>query len=230
MRKAERLFQILTLLRSRRGVLTAEEISQELEVSERTIYRDMQALLLSGVPIEAEAGVGYRLMPGFNLPPLMFDEDELEALRLGIRMVEGWSGSAMIQAAQRALQKIEAVLPEKAHWTHTHGTEKIVVPDFHRESASPFSDEIHHSIKHQYTLALNYISEANESSERTVWPLGMIYWGRTWTLVAWCELRKDYRLFRLDRIQNLTVNTSTFTTTETINLRHYLMQQEETTD
>lgn len=92
MRKAERLFQIITVFRSRRTVITAEQLAAQLEVSERTIYRDMQALVLSGIPIESEAGVGYRLKPKFDIPPLMFNESELEALLIGVRMVQGWSG------------------------------------------------------------------------------------------------------------------------------------------
>lgn len=200
MRKAERLFQLLTLLRSRRRVMTAAEIAEALEVSERTVYRDMQALLLAGVPIDAEAGVGYRLQPGFTLPPLMFNPEELDAIQLGVRMVQAWSGSQLGKAAASALQKIQAILPEREHWQHSSAKETLLVPDYQREQASRFSDEIHRSIKQQLKLQLQYHDEHRTPSTRIVWPLGLVFWGSVWTLVAWCELRQDHRMFRLDRI------------------------------
>ncbi len=110
MRRADRLFQIIELLRGRR-LTTARHLAQRLEVSERTIYRDVRDLVLSGVPIEGEAGVGYALRKGFDLPPLMFDRAELEALVLGARFVQAWGGTALSEAARRSLVKIEAVLP-----------------------------------------------------------------------------------------------------------------------
>ena len=109
MRKAERLFQLVNYLRSRRSVVTASKLAEELNVSERTIYRDIQALSLSGIPIEGEAGVGYRIRPGFNLPPIMFELDELEALRFGVRMVQAWAGRDLAQSASNALEKIQAI-------------------------------------------------------------------------------------------------------------------------
>jgi predicted DNA-binding transcriptional regulator YafY len=126
MRKAERLFQLLTLLRSRRTVITAAELAERLGVSERTIYRDMQALSLSGVPIESEAGVGYRLTPGFSLPPLMFDESELHALITGMKMVRSWGDDAMASAAQNVLDKVQAILPERLHTPNMMDPEWLV--------------------------------------------------------------------------------------------------------
>src|SRR5690242_8621634 len=114
MRRADRLFKIVQHLRRRRTVVTAADLARELEVSERTIYRDMADLLASGVPIEGEAGVGYRLPRGaFDLPPLMFTEDEIEALVLGARVAKGWGDVALARAAEDVLSKIEAVLPAK---------------------------------------------------------------------------------------------------------------------
>lgn len=225
MRKAERLFQIMTLLRSRRRVVTAKQIAQQLEVSERTIYRDIQALSLSGMPIESEAGVGYRLRPGFSIPPLMFEADELEALILGVRMVQGWSGPALGAAADSALQKIQAVLPDALHQSYVQQPEWLLVPDFSRERSSPHSDQIRESIKAREVLTLGYRDEAGKVSERSVWPLGLVFWGRVWTLVAWCELRQDYRMFRLDRIQSLQVSARHFELCERINLQVYLDRQ-----
>lgn len=224
MRKAERLFQILTLLRSRRTVITAQELAEKLEVSERTIYRDIQSLSLSGMPIESEAGIGYRLKPRFSVPPLMFDEGELEALLLGVRMVQGWSGEAMGKAADSALQKIHAVLPEHLHHQYTQQAEWLLVPDFYRAHSAKFSDQLRDAIKHKNVLQIDYTREDGEQSQREIWPLGMVYWGKTWTLVAWCEKRSDYRMFRLDRINALNPMDHHFETTASCNLQHYWTQ------
>ncbi len=225
MRKAERLFQLLTLLRSRRQVITAQELAERLEVSERTIYRDMQALSLSGMPIESEAGVGYRLRPGFSVPPLMFDEDELEALLLGVRMVQGWSDDSLGRAADSALNKIRAVLPERLHQQHTHQPEWLIVPDFHRQNRTQHSDQIRQAIKDRCILDIDYQREDKANSQRCIWPLGLIYWGQTWTLVAWCELRNDYRMFRLDRIQDLHISDQHYPQDPNRSLQQYLRNQ-----
>ncbi len=224
MQKAERLFQLMTLLRSRRRAITAEDLAQMMGVSERTIYRDMQTLTLSGMPIEGEAGVGYRLKPGFSLPPIMFDEEELEALLLGVRMVQGWSDESMGQAADSVLNKIRAILPDRLHHLHTQ-QEWLQVPDFHRGKSSAHSGALRRAIKARQIIHVGYQKECGESSERRLWPLGLFYWGRSWTLVAWCENRDDYRMFRLDRIQSLTELDEVFELRPDRNLQHYLSSQ-----
>ena len=147
MRKAERLFQIITLLRGRRTVITAKQISEKLEVSERTVYRDVQALMNSGMHIESEAGVGYRLKPKFDIPPLMFEPDELEAILLGARMVQGWGSDTLGQAAETALQKIHSVLPEELHRLYVQQQEWLIVPSIHRKRSAQHSDVIRDAIK-----------------------------------------------------------------------------------
>ncbi|MGB0205134.1 MAG: helix-turn-helix transcriptional regulator [Neptuniibacter sp.] len=226
MRKAERLFQLLTLLRGRRTVLTASAIAEVLEVSERTVYRDIQALSLSGVPIEGEVGVGYRLRPEFNLPPLMFDEEELEALILGVRLVQGCSDQHLGRSASRVLEKVKAVLPSKLFEKYIDGPEWFVVPGLHREWTTQFSDQIRLAIKNNCVLSISYQREDKQSSTREVWPLGLVYWGAVWTLVAWCELRGDFRMFRLDRIKALELLSRRFETTKQINLQSYLKRVE----
>lgn len=221
MRKAERLFQILTILRGRRTIITAQALAEKLEVSERTIYRDIQALSLSGMPIEAETGVGYRLKSDFSIPPLMFDESELEALLLGARMVQGWSGDSMGKAADSALQKIHSVLPDTLHKLYVQQPEWLIVPDMHKKSAK-FSDPLSNAIKQKLMVNIHYVREDGEPSERKVWPLGMVYWGKTWTLIAWCSLRSDYRMFRLDRIEDIAITGELFETTPSCNLQDYL--------
>jgi predicted DNA-binding transcriptional regulator YafY len=208
MRRADRLFRITQELRSDRW-LTARALADLLEVSERTIYRDIQDLSLSGIPIIAEAGLGYRLMAGFRLPPLMFDEEELEALLLGVRMVGVWSEPVLAQAAERAVARIEAVLPERL--LPELSRKAILVPPSGPDEA--VSDALHllrHAVRNRHKVKFRYQRADGEKSMRIVRPLGLAYWGRTWTLVAWCELRNDFRHFRLDRLDNLFENGEEF--------------------
>lgn len=224
MRKAERLFQILNLLRNRRTVLTAAQIAAALEVSERTIYRDIQALSLSGVPIEGEAGVGYRLQRHFDLPPLMFDHDEVESLLLGARMIRAWSDRQLAASASSALNKILAVLP--AHLRAIEETSAIHVPDFQSQSAmAAYSEEIRKAIKKKDIIAIHYTDAKSEATQRRIWPLGIFFWGNAWTLVAWCELRDGYRVFRLDRIDKYEITGEGFDLHENCSLDHYLELQ-----
>ena len=227
MRRADRLFQILTLLRNRRTAITARQLAETLEVSERTIYRDVQSLICCGTPIEGEAGVGYRLNRHFDLPPLMFNTDEVEALLLGTRMVQAWSDRQLAAAADTAMQKILAALPDNLR--HRDEQLALLVPDCHIDPGlMAYSDDIRSAIKKRCSLSIQYCRADGEHSQRTVQPLGLIYWGRVWTLVTWCELRDDYRTFRLDRIQQLTSKQQQFETGPEKCLKHYLEKYDET--
>ncbi|MFC1747559.1 helix-turn-helix transcriptional regulator [Pseudomonadota bacterium] len=220
MRRADRLFQIVGLL-SHAKIVTARDLAQELEVSERTIYRDIQDLSLSGVPIEGEAGVGYRLMKGFHLPPLMFDEDELAALILGMRMVQTWTDKDLARAAGHVLRKVETVIPERLKPELER--QEIIVPDFHAPgSRLEHMALLRDAIKNQRKVEYNYTREDGQHSSRIVRPLGLFYWGRVWTLVAWCELRDAFRHFRLDRMQNIQLKTEKFQTLPGQRLEDYL--------
>jgi predicted DNA-binding transcriptional regulator YafY len=194
MRRADRLFQIVLYMRRRR-VVTARDLAAALEVSERTIYRDVQDLSACGLPIEGAAGVGYRLRRGFDLPPLMFDREEFQALRLGARMVRSWADLGLSEAAANALRKIEAVLPPDLE----DPGEALYAPNL-----SPYPVQhvglLRRAVTEQRKARFDYTREDGAGSLRTVWPLGLFYWGAVWTLVAWCELRNDHRSFRLDRI------------------------------
>jgi predicted DNA-binding transcriptional regulator YafY len=203
MRRADRLFQIVQRLR-RRGVTTARQLAEALEVSERTIYRDVQDLLRSGVPILGEAGVGYALPKGYDLPPLMFNEDEIEALVLGARIVQSWADPKLARAAEDALTKIENVLPARLKDRIPDAT--LFAPAFHvRRHAAAFMGELRVAVRDRKKVRFAYQDRAAAGSERTVWPLGLFYWGQTWSLGAWCELRVGFRNFRLDRIGALEV-------------------------
>lgn len=201
MRRADRLFQIVQILRARR-LTTASHLAERLQVSERTIYRDMQDLSLSGVPIMGEAGVGYALKKGYDLPPLMFDYDEVEALVIGARMAAAWGSAPLAKAANEALEKIAAVLPEPKR--SVIESTRIFAPDFalSAEQSRRF-EAVRRAIRARRVLQYDYQDEAGKASQRDARPLALYYWGRTWTLAAWCELRKDFRNFRLDRIANI---------------------------
>ncbi|MEC7118800.1 MAG: YafY family protein [Pseudomonadota bacterium] len=202
MRRADRLFQIVHYLQGRR-LTTATQLASWLQVSERTIYRDIQVLSTSGVPIEGESGVGYRLRKGFHLPPLMFTVEELQALTIGARMIDAWSGDLLGQQARSALAKITAAMPTPRQ--HTIETTRLYAPNFCREAqqhAQRF-DQIHHTINQRLRCEIDYCDAQQQPSRRYIWPLALYFWGYVWTLGAWCEKRQDFRTFRLDRILNL---------------------------
>jgi predicted DNA-binding transcriptional regulator YafY len=202
-RRADRLFQIVLLLDRRRAV-TAREIADALRISERTVYRDIADLSRAGVPISGEAGVGYMLRSGYRLPPLMFDPEELMALALGTRMVKGWADEALGRAAERALLRIEAVLPKQLKNQPARDT--MLVPDFHvpQKMVAPLG-KLRQCIAESKKARLDYTRVDGEASSRTIWPLGLVFWGETWTLAAWCELRGDFRTFRPDRMEGVAV-------------------------
>jgi len=220
MRRADRLFQIIQLLRKDR-VVTARVIAEKLEVSERTIYRDMQDLSLSGVPISSEAGSGYKLLPGFHLPPLMFNEEELSALLIGARMVQAWTDQGLASAAAQAMIKIESAVPE--HLRDELAREDILVPDFGIDQrVSKRMQLFRVGIKALQKVEFSYRREDDEPSSRTVHPLGLFYWGKVWTLTAWCELRDGFRNFRLDRMTHVNLLAEEFESVPGRTLQDYL--------
>lgn len=201
MRRADRLFEIIQWLRSRR-VTTAQWLAEKLEVSERTIYRDIRDLMTSGVPIEGEAGIGYALRKGFDLPPLMFNREELAALSLGARIVRSWADPQLADAAERVLSKIEVVLPDelkdKIENTSLYSPMVRLNPAVAETLA-----QLRLAIDQRLKVSFDYRREDGEPSHRTVWPLGLFFWGTVWTLGGWCELRESFRNFRLDRMSAL---------------------------
>ena len=201
MRRADRLFQIIQLLR-RRNVATAGWLAGELEVSERTVYRDIRDLMMSGVPIEGEAGVGYVLRRGFDLPPLMFTDAEIEAMVLGARVVTSWGDKGLARAASDALARVESVLPDrlKARLNST----PLFAPGFHvPQQVAGSLAELRGAIDARRKVRLMYTGADGGATERTVRPLGLFFWGTVWSMAGWCELRTDFRSFRLDRIDRL---------------------------
>jgi predicted DNA-binding transcriptional regulator YafY len=201
MRRADRLFRIVQQLRGRR-LTTAAQLAGRLGVSPRTVYRDVRDLSLSGVPVEGEAGVGYRLKPGFDVPPLMFTLSEIEALAVGARMVEAWGGPVLAEGARTAIEKIVAALPPERRLAVEKT--RLYAPSFHVDGqAMRQLEAVREAIGGRSVLRLDYRDSGGKPSERDVWPLALYYWGRTWTIGAWCETREDFRNFRVDRIAGL---------------------------
>ncbi len=203
MRRADRLFQLVQILRGGR-IHTAASLALDLEVSERTLYRDIRDLIASGVPIEGEAGIGYVMREGFDLPPLMFTATEVEALVMGARMVEAWADEKLAAHARNVLSKVHAVLPKKLA-TRIDNL-PLYAMDFHvpgemRANLEP----VRRAVSGRNLLRFKYRRADGSESARVVRPLGLYFWGKLWTLAAWCELRRDFRNFRPDRMSQVEV-------------------------
>ncbi|TJZ78963.1 helix-turn-helix transcriptional regulator [Chitiniphilus eburneus] len=196
MRRADRLYQITLFLRSR-PLTTARWLAQQLGVSERTIYRDVSDLLGTGLPIDGEAGVGYRLKQNLDLPPLSFTREELDALRLGARMVQGYGDADLASAARSAQAKIEVTLRRQIDLpTRLYAP----IPQLHA-TLRPLLGRLRQAVHALNVVHIAYTRADGTPSERELHPLGLFFWHGNWTLAAWCELRGDYRHFRLDRIR-----------------------------
>lgn len=227
MRKAERLFQLLTLFQGRRRPLTSEYISQALEVSQRTVYRDIAALQQSGIPIDGEAGVGYVLDRHFLMAPLMFNTDELVAIRLGMSLIRASGDDDLRNAAEQVLHKVAAILPDTDKDPFSRSA--LVVPKLNlsRENSERLT-QLRQAIRLQQCVNLGYRDDKGNDSQRLIEPLGIMCFVHHWTLIAFCQLRQDYRSFRLDRMRTLECLDQTFATHEQKSLLHYLdaMQQQ----
>lgn len=210
MRRVDRLFQIIQMLRRSR-VLTAAQMAERLEVSERTIYRDIEHLSLSGVPILGEKGVGYRMRKGFDLPPLMLDARELQALMLGARMVSAWADEALAEAAATLIDKIETILPDARR--HELEDRALFVKDWELpEGPRRAFAGLRQAIETRSKVMISYQAPTRDAQVRTVRPLGLFYFGGKWLLASWCELRQDWRAFRVDRITSQELLDQTFET------------------
>ena len=203
MRRADRLFQIVQILRRDR-LTTAAKLAGELGISIRTLYRDVADLRASGVPIEGEAGAGYRLPRHFDLPPLMFTVDEAEAIFLGLRIASAWADPALADAATAARRKLEAGLTEGLKRALRDSV--LEAPGFHVPDALrvPLGD-LRRAVRERLRLNVDYEDKEGRASLRVLRPLGLHFWGGTWTLAAWCESREDFRTFRVDRLKRWTL-------------------------
>lgn len=202
MRRADRLLQIIQILRRYKKPISGEFIANELEVSLRTIYRDIQTLIIEGVPINGEAGVGYILGKGYDLPPLMFKKDELEAIILGLKWVGRRGDDALIRASKDAIAKINVVLPKDLK-PILEEVALVVPPNFETSKDNIDVAIIRKAIRENYKISFEYQREDGQISQRTIMPLAISYFERVRLIISFCELRNDYRTFRTDRIKGL---------------------------
>jgi predicted DNA-binding transcriptional regulator YafY len=199
LRRTERLFQIIQILRRASRPVTASAVADELETSLRTVYRDMAELVAQQVPIRGEAGIGYVLDRGFDMPPLMLTPDEIEAAVLGAQWVAGRGDAALATAARDLIAKIGAVIPDHLRPFLIDSTVAASGVARHNPDAIDLS-RLRASIHGQRKVALRYRDEENRETERVIWPIGVGYFEAARIIVAWCELRLDFRHFRTDRV------------------------------
>ncbi len=223
MRRADRLIKIVHYLRRMRQAVTARQIADHFEVCQRTVYRDIQDLMNSGVPIHGAAGVGYLIDKKYHLPPVTFDFDELEAVALGINMVRTWTDKKFSKVAESALEKIQAVLPE----SRLDDMRQLTTYSAESSSKIPwevsFSD-IRECIRSRHKIEFHYTDLSDRTSNRTIRPLSLVFFGPVWLVLGWCETRKDFRNFRLDRMTELAIPGTTFKDEKDKTLRAYLAQ------
>ncbi|MDH3595955.1 MAG: YafY family transcriptional regulator [Rhodospirillales bacterium] len=225
MRRADRLFEIIQLLR-RRKLARARDLAETLEVSERTIYRDVRDLMASGVPIDGEAGVGYILREGYDLPPLMFNEQEIEALVLGVRIVESWADPKLAEAAANVIAKVESIIPERLR-RHMAETALLAPADHFMEPIAVDPSELRRAVRGRFKVRFAYRDGEGRPTARSVRPLALSFYGPVWLLASWCELRRDFRSFRLDRMAGLEVPGETFRPEPGKTIQDFLAQDSE---
>ncbi|MCH2075378.1 MAG: YafY family transcriptional regulator [Rhodobacteraceae bacterium] len=212
MARPDRLIDLIQILKDGR-LHRAEDIAERLKVSPRTVYRDMTTLASSGLPVEGTRGIGYRITAAITLPPLNLSKIELEALHLGLAVVGDARDEELKEAAASLSAKIDAVLPE----------DRKAAPSGFGFAVYPFADAafgfqhmpaLRGAIRARQKVAITFVSKTSERTDRTIRPLQLDYWGRVWTVTAWCELRSDFRTFRVDKIEALRVLPAIFTEEE----------------
>ena len=223
MRRAERLNEIIHHLRRMHHAVTANTLAETFEVSPRTIYRDIQNLIDSGVPIYGEAGVGYVIDKRYHLPPIMFDADEIEAIALGIGMVGNWTDAQFADKAQSAFKKIQATLPAPLiHELHQIST--FSAPSHYKIPWEVSFTQVRECIRRKNKVQFNYLDLQQRTTQRIIWPLALISFSPVWLLAGWCELRQSFRNFRLDRISDFIPLDKRYPNAKDKNLPAYLAQ------
>ncbi len=208
MDKTERLFSVMDALRRHRRPVTAAALAEEQGVSVRTLYRDIQTLIGLGAPIDGEAGIGYMLRPGFFLPPLMFSAEELEALVLGARWVQGRPDAGLSAAAKNALGKIATASPDDLR--DRLDNSGLWAGDAWGKGSEPLLGLVREAMRAEKTLHLVYADEAGQLTERPIWPVTLAYYEEKQVIGAWCVLRQAFRNFRIDRVRSATAGTEAF--------------------
>ena len=202
MSRSERLLELIQTLRRYRRPVSGQTLADETNVSLRTLYRDIATLQAQGADIEGEPGMGYILKPGFLLPPLMFSEDEIEALVLGSRWVASRTDSDLSRAAANVLAKIAAVLPDDLK-PKIEGSNLLVPPSFSDVKDAVDLSLVRKAIRNEHIVEIGYVDAAGVPTERRIWPFALGFYDRVRVVAAWCEMRNDFRNFRTDRIQRM---------------------------
>ena len=226
MRKAERLNEIVHHLRRMHQAVTADTLAALFEVSPRTIYRDIQDLMDSGIPITGEAGVGYVIDKQYHLPPIMFDADEIEAIALGIGMVSNWTDAAFARKAKSAYEKIQATLTAPMVQELTQ-ISTFSAPSRYKIPWKVNFTEVRECIRRKQFVTFRYLDLSDQVTERTIRPLALISFSPIWLLAGWCEMRQNFRNFRLDRISDFSVSPQRFRDEKGKALSDYLKEQDE---
>jgi predicted DNA-binding transcriptional regulator YafY len=209
MRRADRLFDIIQRLRTASTPITAASLATALEVTTRTIYRDIAALQARRVPIEGEAGIGYVLRPGFDLPPLMFTIDEIDAIAVGARLVRRIRDPKLHKAAEMVLAKLTAVIPESARM-------HLASAPFYVSGGNALTPHgvdlstVRSAIRERQKIHIVYVDQQGTRTSRTIWPVAMVYYVDVTLVAAWCELRNSYRHFRVERVETSNFLADTF--------------------
>ena len=224
MRRTDRLFELIQILRDGR-LHKGSDMAKKLGISLRTLYRDMDTLAASGVPVEGERGLGYMMTAPIPLPPLNLTLTELEALHLGLAVVSKAADDELKSAATSLSRKVDAVLPEDRA-APASGWGFAVYPFAEAARGFVHMAPLRAAIRSRRKVSISYAAPDKTHTTRTVRPLQMEYWGRVWTLTSWCELRNDFRVFRVDRIQTLDVTFDTFEEEPGKTLADYLDQQD----
>lgn len=227
MNRIDRLAAILIHLQTKR-IVKAEEIADRFEISLRTVYRDVKALMEAGVPIGSEAGTGYFIVDGYHLPPVMFTQEEASAMLLAGKLVEKMTDQSVRKAFDSALMKIKSVLNEREK-DHLEELQSSVMVQLSGKDPHPpdfpdrFLTELQRAVVKKEMVEIDYYANYNEQlTTRTVEPIGLFYYGASWHLIAWCQLRRDYRDFRADRIKELRQTGKPFQTRNLLSLEEYL--------
>ncbi len=224
MRRADRLFDIIQTLRVAPRPMTAATLAERLEVTVRTVYRDIATLQARRVPIEGAPGLGYVLRRGFDLPPLMFTADEIDAIAVGARLVKRLRDPALHQAAEAVLAKVASVLPEALRGG------MVAAPFYVSDGSAAVPEgidlaDLRRAIRETRKIRIAYTDAAGQHSTRTIWPIALAYYVDVTVLAAWCELRGDYRHFRIERITVSALLEERFSTADGALMRGWLALQ-----
>lgn len=203
MQRAERLLDMIQSLRRRRRPVTAETLASELDVSVRTGYRDIGALVRQGVPVRGEAGIGYVLDAGFDLPPLMLSPDEIEAVLVGMRWLSERADPVLARAAEDVVSKVAAVLPPHLRPILLDGALFAASHPGDVQADQVDVAAVRAAIRNGRKLSIHYSDESGQATQRMIWPIGMTFYERVRIVIAWCELRQAFRHFRTDRLTGL---------------------------